>query len=525
MIRPAGAVQVFLFIEFGASLVFSMIFVVTSVYEATIAGLTPVQLILVGTTLELSAFLFEVPTGVVADLVSRRLSIIIGFLLMGLGFLVEALFPAFGPILLAQVIWGLGWTFTSGANEAWITDEVGEDAANRLFLRATRLGLVGSLVGMGLAGVIGASYAGLPILVGAVGSLLLGITLAVVMPETGFRPTPREDRTTWAHLRATLRQGTDAVRTRPRLMSIVAIALFYGLYSEGFDRLWVKHLLDSFELPVLFGSNEVAFFAALKAGGTALAILVVRVVERRVDSTSPLAIGRAMLVLTVVIAAALLGFALSPLLVISVGLYLVILAMRQAHEPLQTAWINYRLDSKTRATVHSLFGQVDAVGQMLGGPIAAVVAGLGSAAAALATSGFLLMPAAWWIVRANRREAALAARATSAPATESSERQPGPMLSAGPLAAEGWSGLSSDTEPGSDADEKLDAGGVGHREQDGQTGEREHSSRHVSSRLEQADNGDVVAHEAHEEDKRDQDGDQRRPPAAGRNPQDHRPHD
>ena len=140
---------VYLFIEFSASAFFSMMFVVTSLYEATVAGLTPVQLILVGTTLEISAFLFEVPTGIVADVYSRRLSIIIGYVLMGLGFFVEGFFPAFLPILLAQVIWGLGYTFTSGATQAWITDEVGEEAANKLFLRGTQVGLFASLLGMG----------------------------------------------------------------------------------------------------------------------------------------------------------------------------------------------------------------------------------------------------------------------------------------------------------------------------------------------------------------------------------------
>src|SRR5262245_58745011 len=124
------ATRVYLFIEFTASAFFSMMFVTTSLYEATVAGLTPLQLILVGTGLELSAFLFEVPTGVVADSYSRRVSIIIGYLLMGIGFLVEGFFPFFVPILLAQVIWGLGYTFTSGASQAWITDEVGEEAAN-----------------------------------------------------------------------------------------------------------------------------------------------------------------------------------------------------------------------------------------------------------------------------------------------------------------------------------------------------------------------------------------------------------
>jgi DHA3 family tetracycline resistance protein-like MFS transporter len=392
---------VYLFIEFSASAFFSMMFVTTSLYEATVAGLTPVQLILVGTALEISAFVFEVPTGIVADVYSRRLSIIIGYVLMGLGFLVEGFFPAFLPILLAQVIWGLGYTFTSGATQAWITDEIGEDNANKLFLRGTQVGLFASLLGMGGAMLVGANNVALPIQVGALGVILIGITLMLVMPETGFHPTPREDRTTWQHMWHTFKQGTDTVRSRPRLMNIVFIGLFYGLYSEGFDRLWVKHLLDNFELPILFGSNQVAFFAALRVVGTILTILAVRYVETRVDSTSSLAIGRAVLVVTGTISVALIGFAVSPLFGLSLGLYLVISVLRNVHIPLQTAWVNQKLDSQVRATVHSMFGQVDAIGQVMGGPVVAVIASVGSAVASLVTSGLLLTPALFFIGRAN----------------------------------------------------------------------------------------------------------------------------
>jgi DHA3 family tetracycline resistance protein-like MFS transporter len=396
---------VYLFIEFSASVFFAMMFVVTSLYEATVAGLTPVQLILVGTTLEISAFLFEVPTGIVADVYSRRLSIIIGYILMGIGFLVEGFFPAFIPILLAQVIWGLGYTFTSGATQAWVTDEIGEEDANRLFLRATQVGLFASLIGMGLAMLVGAYNVALPIQAGAIGVIFIGITLMVIMPETGFHPTPREDRNTWQHMWHTFRQGLNTVRSKPRLMNIVFIGLFYGIYSEGFDRLWVKHLLDTFELPIIFGNNQVAFFAALRVAGTVLTILAVRFVEKRVDSSSPLAIGRAVLIVTGGISLAMFGFALSPLLLPSLGLYLVIDALRDVHIPLQTAWINQKLDSRVRATVHSMFGQVDAIGQVMGGPIVAVIAALGSAVASLVTSSLLLTPALFFINRANARSA------------------------------------------------------------------------------------------------------------------------
>ena len=392
---------VYLFIEFSASAFFSMMFVTTSLYEATVAGLTPVQLILVGTTLEISAFVFEVPTGIVADVYSRKLSIVIGYLLMGWGFLVEGFFPSFLPILLAQVIWGLGYTFTSGATQAWITDEIGEDDANRLFLRATQVGLFASLIGMGLSILIGASNVALPIRIGAAGVMLIGVALMFIMPETGFQATPREDRNTWQHMWYTFRQGVNAVRARPRLVNIVFIGLFYGIYSEGFDRLWVKHLLDTFKLPVIFGNNQVAFFAVLRLAGTLLTILAVRFVEKRVDATSPLAIGRAVLVVTGAISIALIGFAVSPFLSLSLGLYLVIDVLRSVHTPLQTAWVNQKLGPQVRATVHSMFGQVDAIGQVLGGPIVAGIAALSSAVASLVTSGLLLTPALFFIGRAN----------------------------------------------------------------------------------------------------------------------------
>ena len=401
--KRLGATRVYLFIEFAASIFFAMMFLSMSLYEVQVAALSPLQLVLVGTTLEFSVFLLEVPTGIVADVYSRRLSIIIGYLLMGIGFLIEGFFPSFVPILLAQVIWGLGYTFTSGSTQAWITDEIGEEPANKLFLRATQVGLFASLIGMGAAALVGAQNLALPIRFGALGVILIALALVFIMPETGFQPTPREDRNTWQHMGYTFKEGFRTVRGRPRLMSIVGIGLFFGLYSEGFDRLWVKLLLDNFSLPVWFGNNEVAFFAALEIMGTLLTILAVNFVEKRVDTSSPLSVGRAMLVVTAGIATAMVGFAYAPYLLLALGLYLIIDVLRSIRNPLQTAWINQKLDSKVRATVHSMFGQVDAIGQIAGGPGVGLIANLVSVAAAVTTSGLLLTPALFLIGRANRQ--------------------------------------------------------------------------------------------------------------------------
>ena len=395
------AARVFLFMEMATAVFTCMVFVTNSLYQVTIAGLTPLQLVLIGTTLEVSAFVFEVPTGIVADVYSRRLSIIIGYVLTGLGFLVEGLFPVFLPIVMAQVIWGLGYTFTSGAKQAWITDEIGEEGANKLFLSAARFGSFAYLFGLGATVLIGAFNVAIPIRVGAIGILLTGITLAVIMPETGFHPTPREDRNTWQHMWHVFKQGIGAVRSQPRLVNIVFIGLFYGLYSEGFDRLGVKLLLDNFQLPVLFGSNHVAFFVALEVMGTILYIFIMRFVEKRIDTSSPSAIGRAMFLVTGLITVAIAGFAFSPTLALAVLSMLTVNILRGLSGPLQSTWINQKLDSKVRATIHSMFGQVDAIGQITSGPTVGLIANALSVKLAVALSGLLLSPALFFVRRAN----------------------------------------------------------------------------------------------------------------------------
>jgi DHA3 family tetracycline resistance protein-like MFS transporter len=211
-----AAYSVYLFSEFAVALLFSMMFTVDGVYQVSMVGLNALQLVLVGTTLEVAAFIFEVPTGVVADVFSRRLSIIIGMFVMGLGFIVEGSFPFFAPILLAQVLWALGYTFTSGATEAWIADEVGEARAGQAFLRAGQIGAIGSLIGIVPGILIGLLGANIPIVLGGALLMALGVVLIVIMPETGFKPTPREDRNTFQSMVHTFKSGLRVVRASQR---------------------------------------------------------------------------------------------------------------------------------------------------------------------------------------------------------------------------------------------------------------------------------------------------------------------
>ena len=64
--RYPSPTAVYLLLEIAASALFQMIFVASSLYQITVAGLSPLQLVLIGTALETSAFVFEIPTGVIA---------------------------------------------------------------------------------------------------------------------------------------------------------------------------------------------------------------------------------------------------------------------------------------------------------------------------------------------------------------------------------------------------------------------------------------------------------------------------
>jgi DHA3 family tetracycline resistance protein-like MFS transporter len=97
-------------------------------------------------------------------------SVITGFFLIGVGFMLEGSVPVFAAVLVAQVIWGAGYTFISGALQAWIADEVGERELGRVYLRGQQADYLGSLVGVLASALLATVALGASLLLG--GALL-----------------------------------------------------------------------------------------------------------------------------------------------------------------------------------------------------------------------------------------------------------------------------------------------------------------------------------------------------------------
>jgi DHA3 family tetracycline resistance protein-like MFS transporter len=117
---------------------------------------------------------------------------------------------------------------------------------------------------------------------------------------------------------------------------------------------------------------------------------VTQVIRRRLDLGDHKLVTRSLLAFTATRALALAGFALAANLAVAIAFIWVANVMRQAFGPVQRAWLNQSLDPANRATLFSVDGQADALGQIVGGPIiGAVASGVSIRAALIASAGLL----------------------------------------------------------------------------------------------------------------------------------------
>jgi len=389
-IRSKDPTYVYLVLHATGPLFFSMLAVTNLVYQVEVAHLDPLRLLLVGSVLELTCLVFQVPTGLFADAFSRRWAVAVGIGVMGAGFILEGAIPQFISILIAQVIWGLGATLSDGAEDAWITDEVGEERAGRLFLRASQIAQVAALVGIFIGVGLASIRLNLPLLIGGGLMVLLGIYLGFAMTEPGYKAIPREARGSLAGMAVGARSSLAALRRRPLILTILAITVVFGLSGEGVDRLWQVHFLKEIGLPRFMGLSPVLWFGLISGGSTLIGIAVTQVIRRRLDLDNHVHVTRSLFGFTALRALMLVGFALATNLFVAIGFLWVANVMRQAFGPVQRAWLNQSLDSSNRATLFSVDGQADALGQIVGGPIIGVVASGVSIRAALVSTAALL---------------------------------------------------------------------------------------------------------------------------------------
>jgi DHA3 family tetracycline resistance protein-like MFS transporter len=384
------AYHLYLFLRFCLAL---PAWVVVAVYLVREAKLDPLQLVLMGTVMEAAVFLCEIPTGVLADRVSRRLSLGIAWLLQGGAWALAGATTDFGVILVAWVVWGIGATFESGAFQAWITDEVGADRIGRIFVRGSQASLAGGIVGV-LASFAVATVSIRAAIYGAGAvTAAMGFVALAFMPETGFVPEPRGERSRSRAMIDTAANGFRLVRRVPTLLLLVTATVFVGAASEGFDRLSEAHLLRNVGVPSFVGFDPLWWFAVLSIGGTLLALFAANVLVDRVTHVDAGVMARTLSVLSALQIVAGLTFALTASFALAVAALWLLGLARTLVFPIYATWVNRSIDdSRVRATVNSIASQADAIGETAGGPMVGAIGNAVSLPAALATSALFYVP-------------------------------------------------------------------------------------------------------------------------------------
>lgn len=364
-------------------------------------GLSPLELVLLGTAKEVAVLTMEIPTGIVADLYSRKWSVVIAFVVAGSAITASGLLDSFGLLVATSALWGLGLTFRSGAEVAWVTGEVGSiETAERIVMRRSSIEMAAVVVGVVAATVVSvATSNGTALAVFGLGLIATGFVLAVAMPETGFEPVAGSRRVAFGSI---IGEGARAARRVRPLRTLVIATVFAGFASEAIDRLYVRRF-DDIGLTDRF-DNGVILVAIVVVGQAVVALVALR------RATTTIAARKRPEVLAATLAALLAATALGAamlalidmLAIAAVGL-VVTGAMRAATEPVKAAWANQHAPPASRATVQSFVGQAHSLGEIVGGVTLGIVATIVGVPTALTISAIVYLAAAAVIARFRRR--------------------------------------------------------------------------------------------------------------------------
>jgi len=398
----------------------STIWAINTIFLIRLGGLDLFQVMLVNTVFTVASLVFEVPTGVIADTIGRRASVLLSIVTLILSTLLYVVTPRMGwgmwGFAAASVLIGLGFTFQTGAVDAWLVDALDScgylQAKERVFARGQMASAVGMLVGSLLGGLLGQIDLALPYLVraGLLGTALVAVLVTV--HDEGFQPRPLKWSTFGAEARRIAHAGTVYGWRSPVIRPLLWASALGGVFFMFSFYAWQPYVLE------LLGRDYVWLLGVVQAGFSAATILgntlvpkIMRAGAHRRDPARVLA-ATAWLDALLAVAIAGVGFlAMRPGVVpaaIAIVLWLGWGLSFGIYTPVRMGFINEHIPSSERATVLSLDAFFGDAGGAVGQPTLGWVSQKASIQLAwLIGSAFLLAVPSFYRVAGRAAEAKL----------------------------------------------------------------------------------------------------------------------
>jgi len=337
------------------------------------AGLDIQQVLLTNAAFTLGSMIFEIPTGVVADTLGRRVSLLLCLVTL---FTTTLLYVAsawrgwgFWAFVWISVFLGLGFTFYTGAVDAWLVDALKAtgytEPLEPVFAKGQMFFGAGMLVGTIGGGLLGQIHLYIPYVVRAAIVVPLFALAWYAMPELGYTPRTLELKRVPVEMRRVFVEGMEYGLHHPvvrpvMLASLVSMSfMIFGFYSWqryfldllGRDLVWVDGLISSLlGLSLIAGNALVAPLSRLVRSRTGL--LMLSVVVQAAMATACGMVGR--------------GVGSPDRFYVVVALYLVYGLAVGVAMPVKQAYLNAHIPSAQRATIISLDSMFANVGGVLG---------------------------------------------------------------------------------------------------------------------------------------------------------------
>jgi MFS family permease len=369
------------------------------------AGLSNVEAFAANAFFTAGMVIFEVPTGVVADMWGRRTSYLLGAATLLLSTLLYLwMWQSHAPLwgwAVASILIGLGFTFFSGATEAWLVDALAatgfKENLESVLAKGQVVGggamLTGSVAGGFIAQV---TTLGMPYIIR---SVLLGLTLVsafVWMKDLGF--TPDRSKGAIAEIKRVLRESVENGWRNPPVRWLMLAAFCAGGVDIFAFYALQPYLLELYGDPGAYGIAGLA--AAIVAGTQMIAGLLVSRL-RHLFSRRTQALILSSLIGTGCLA--LLGstssFAVAVVSLVIWGLTFSI------GMPIRQAYINGIIPSQQRATVLSFVSLMDSAGAVIAQPALGRVADVAGYARAYLVSAAIQLTAVPFLALARKENA------------------------------------------------------------------------------------------------------------------------
>ncbi|TFD52718.1 MFS transporter [Cryobacterium sp. Hh7] len=355
--------RVYLTLMLGNTLAASFIWGINTLFLLD-AGLSNFEAFAANAFFTVGMVIFEIPTGVVADTVGRKASYLLGTITLvvttGLYWMLWLWHAPFVWWAIVSVLLGLGFTFFSGAVEAWLVDALAATGYTGSLEAVFGRGLVVTGIAMFSGSVLGGVIAqvtdlGVPLLVRAGVLMLMFVFAYIVMKDLGFTP----DRSA-GPLKATRNVLSQSIEHGLKKRS-VRYVIFSAPFAGGVG-IYAFYALQPYLLE-LYGDPTAYSIAGLAAAVLSLAQVAGGLLAPRIRSLFRKRTSM-VLVASLVSVGILVALGLNSLFWLAVLLLVVWGFVFAVAGPVRQAYLNDMIPSKQRATVlsfDSLFGSLGGV--------------------------------------------------------------------------------------------------------------------------------------------------------------------